>query len=151
MNKYKNVELKNFTITPNEILDSSQLSIEARYLYLLLLKHCGVDEHCFPSQNKLAEEMDFSDRHIRNLLEELIKAGLIIKHRWGWNRANTYTVAWRLRRDRKSTSYIVGSLFPLHSGDNIPTKNTYLKAKNKRSVKGMKQLKDILIKKGVLK
>lgn len=136
---------KNFTIIPNEILGSSQLSTQARYLYCVLLRYCGKDSKCFPSQNTLALVTGFTVRHIRNIIKELIDSGLIDKQRRGWNRSNTYEVAKELRVERNGVSYHIGSLFPLHQDNKVPPKNTYLKAKGKKSVKGLEDLRKRVI------
>lgn len=141
--------MKNFTIISNPILQESQLSISARYLYCVLRKYCGQDEDCFPSQATLALQLGVVTRTIRKLLKELISADLVVKHRSGFNKSNTYTVAKELRADRNHNSYHIGPLFPLHEGNHMPDKSTYIKAKGKRSLIGMKKLNDILIKKGL--
>lgn len=124
------------------MLGPSQLTIEARYLYCLLLKYCGKDERCFPSQSTLAKDTGFTPRHIRNLLNQLINTGIIVKKRSGWNRANTYTVSKSLKIDRNGTSYHLGSMFPLQQGTVVPPKSTYLKGKGKRSNKGLEHLRE---------
>ncbi len=141
--------MKNFTIIPNEILGPSQLSINARYLFCLLRKYCGQKEACFPGQKKLGVDMNLTSRQVRNLLKELIDSGLISSKRFGWNKANSYTVSKELKIDRKGISYHLGSLFPLHDGNTVPPKNTYLKERDKRSIKGMESLREILVKKGI--
>lgn len=141
--------MKNFTIIRNELFGPSQLSIGARYLHCLLLKYCGKDDYCYPSQITLAKDMDISDRQIRNLLKELIQYGLVFKERRGWNRSNTYKVAKAFILDRTKDSFHLGSLFPLHQGDEVPPKSTYLKAKGKRSIKSLEHIRETLIRKGL--
>lgn len=144
--------MKNFTVVPNEILGSSHLSIPARYLHLVLMRHCGQDEHCFPSQRTLAETLGCSSRHIRNLLQELIRSGLVLATKSGYNKPNTYKVAKRfsISKDRNSTSYHLGSLIPLHQGTVLPPKNTYIKVKGKSRDRNMQLIKDVLISKGLI-
>ena len=93
--------------------------------------------------------MNLTSRQVRNLLKELIDSGLISSKRFGWNKANSYTVSKELKIDRKGISYHLGSLFPLHDGNTVPPKNTYLKERDKRSIKGMESLREILVKKGI--
>lgn len=143
--------MKNYTKIPNEILSECQLSVLARYLYCVLLKHCGKDDRCFPGQRLLADTVGVSDRQIRRYLSELIKEGIITKQRRGWNRTNTYTVSRDLDVKRTGTSYQLGSIFPLHSGNTIPPKSTYLKGKGKRSIKGFEKFRTQLIEKGIVK
>jgi len=144
--------MKNFTLIPNEILGSSQLSIQARYLHLVLMKHCGQAEHCYPSQRTLAEALGCSSRHIRNLLQELIVAGLVSITRSGYNRPNTYKVAKQfiVKNDRNSSSYHLGSLVPIYQGTVLPPKNTYTKVKGKSRDRNMQQIKDVLMNKGII-
>ena len=39
-------------------------------------------------------------------------------------------------KQRKSGSYHIGSVFPLHKGSLVPTKSTYIKEKDKRLIRG---------------
>src|SRR3989344_8599830 len=96
--------MKSYTKIPNEILGPSQIGIVTRYLYCVLLKYCGRDEWCFPSQNRLAKDLNCSERHIRNLLEELEENNFLFKSRRGFNRSNTYKLSRSLILDRQPTS-----------------------------------------------
>jgi biotin operon repressor len=156
------MKMKNFTIIPNEILCSIQLSIPARYLLCVLLRYCGQDGCCYPSQTTLSDDLGYSERQVRNLLQELKDGGLIHATRRGFNKPNTYEVtksfvlhtadrkssSYHLGRHRKYNSSHLGSMFPLHQGNSMPTNITYRKAKDKKTnIVGMKKLKEILIKK----
>ncbi|MBI4226363.1 helix-turn-helix domain-containing protein [Candidatus Roizmanbacteria bacterium] len=147
--------MRNFTIIPNELLGESQLSIPSRYLYCVLLKYTGQNEWCFPSQKTLAKNLNCSDRHIRNLIEELEENELIYKVRRGFNRSNNYKVAKSLTYYRQSNgnsnSSHLGSMLPLHTGNEVPAKSTYLKAKAKRSVKGLEKLRESMEEKGIIR
>jgi hypothetical protein len=149
--------MRNFTIIPNQIFEQSQISVSARYLYCVLLKYCGKDEWCFPSQITLGKVFGCSDKHIRTLLKELIEVKLISKKRRGWNRSNTYHVVKLLSADRiptpdsdrKPTSVIIqtssspqsGNTVPIHPEPTVPPKSTYLKGKDKNSVKGREMVR----------
>ncbi|MBU4210638.1 helix-turn-helix domain-containing protein [Patescibacteria group bacterium] len=139
--------MKNFTIIPNQIFGQSQLPVPARFLYCVLLKYCGKDEYCFPSQITLGKILGYTDKHIRTLLNELIGAGLVSRKRSGWNRSNTYHVQKLLDTDRKlisvpsqtSSPPQSGKKVPIHNETVVPSINTYLKGKGKRSLKGLEK------------
>lgn len=159
--------MKNFTIIPNQTFEQSQLSVPARYLYCVLLKFCGRDEFCFPGQITLGKILGYSDKHIRTLLGELIEARLVSKKRRGWNRSNTYYVVKLLDTDRIPTSDTdkksistpiqtsntphLGSTVPIHNETPVPSINTYLKGKDKNSVKGFESLRERMIELGLKK
>jgi hypothetical protein len=143
--------MRPYTKIPNQMLNQSQLSIPARYLYCVLLRHCGKNDKCFPSQKTLGKEVGITDRYIRKMLIELINAGLVYKRRLGYNRANTYTVSKDLKTDWNQGSYRIGSIFPLHQGNTVPDKSTYIKGKGKRSIKGLEKMRDALIEKHIIK
>lgn len=151
---------KNFTIVPNELLNESQLSIPARYLFIVLLRFAGQDSTCYPGQKKLSYILDLSIRQVRNLLKELVIAGLVLKTRSGFNRPNTYTVSKNYQKsrapkntyDRQSNSPHIGSAYPLHSGNGFPAINTYRKEKDKKmSEKGLELLRKDMERKGIHK
>ncbi len=143
--------MKNYTKIPNEILTQSQLTIPARYLYCALLKYCGNDDKCFPSQQTLGKDLGRTPRYVRELLGELISAGLVYKKRLGYNRANTYTVSKDLKTYWNHGSYHIGTVFPLHQGNTVPDKSTYIKGKGKRSIKGLEKMRKALIEQRIIK
>lgn len=149
------IVIKNYTKIPNEILDECQLTIQARYLYCVLRRHCGNKEFCFPSQDKLAKETGYGARYIRTLLNELENNRLIRRERKGWNRSNTYEVSINLEQVRNNGSLHIGSKYPFQNGSMVPTNMTYLieKDNNKfiRSNKGMEQLRETLVKRGLIR
>lgn len=153
--------MKNFTIIPNEILSPSQLSVQARFLFCVLLRYCGRKNECFPSQITLGEDLGFSDKYIRTLLKELLDEGLISKRRRGWNKPNTYKVVKYLdtirvpvsNKKRKYTSEPFrkskyphsGSPALIHYKPAVPPNNTYVKTKDKRSRKGLEHLRKTMV------
>ncbi len=147
--------MKNFTVIPNQVFEQSQLSVQSRYLYCVLLKHCGKSDWCFPSQLTLGKTLGCSDRHIRTLLKELIKVELVSKERRGWNRSNTYYVVKLLDTDRIPSSPHLGSEVPVHNETTVPPKSTYLITKDnnkyKYSLKGKEQCRKNLERIGILK
>lgn len=161
--------MKGYTKIPNNMLIESQLTIPARYLYCVLLRYCGKDEWCYPSQKTLAKDLGCSDRHVRDLIKELEMQGLVYKKRKGYNRANNYKVAKSLTSDRKSSSIPVrnndsalveqsssaqlGSVFPIHEGTTVPPNSTYLIGKDNNTFNhvGFEKMRQELIKKGILK
>ena len=161
------MNMKNFTIIPNQIFEQSQLSVQARFLYCVLLKFCGQDEWCFPSQITLGKILGFTDKHIRTLLNELVVVELISKKRRGWNRSNTYHVVKLLDTDRtpssdtkrKTTSISLqnsnspqsGNKIPIYNETAVPPINTYLKEKDKKSLKALEKCRRVLEEKGIIK
>lgn len=82
----------NYTKIPNELLNNIDLSVQARYLLCVLLRHCGRKETCFPSQKALAATTRFSTRYIRKLICELKSLGYIQVRRGGFNKSNVYYI-----------------------------------------------------------
>lgn len=136
--------MKNFSIIPNEIFEKTQLSGPARFLYCVLLRHCGKDDWCFPGQVRLSREVGVSSRYIRDLLNELIVSGLVYKTRRGYNQSNSYKVSKHLQICEAGSSYQVSSIVPLHDGNTVPTKNTYIKGKGKRSIKSLSIMREAI-------
>lgn len=139
--------MNNYTKIPNEILNNSNLSVSVRYLFCVLLRYCGNKEWCYPSQETLGEVLKYTPRHIRNLIKELEKAGLLLKKRTGFNKTNSYLLTKSLVIDRQLNSFQLGSKFPLHGGNNVPPKSTYIKGTVNN--KGLKKLKETAYKLGI--
>lgn len=140
--------MKNFTVIRNEILEESQLTVPARYLLCVLLRHSGQKEWCYPSQKTLGKNLGYTPRYIRKLLKELEKYGLVVRKRKGFNKSNNYKVAKEYMFDRKQSSPHIGSKFPLNQGITLPPNNTYIKGKDKKSIQTMREA---LESKGILR
>ncbi len=129
------MKMKNYTKIPNEVLMSSQISVSARYLFCVLLRHCGKGDTCFPGQRHLAYSLGISDRHIRNLINELVEAKIVSVKRTGFNKSNTYKISRDLYRNsssdpltsnEKNSSAHLGSAVPLTNGNTVPNNSTQL-------------------------
>lgn len=92
---------KPYTKIPNDLLDTLNLSIQARYLLCVLLRHRSGTGKCFPTQATLGKEIGRSTSQVKKILDELLKAGAITKRRRGYNRSNDYFI---------SNKYIVKNL-----------------------------------------
>lgn len=73
-----------FMVTSLSIAKSKTLSMGAKVLYPRLVLYAGKDGVCFPSQERLAEDIGVSARQVRRYLEELHDARLI-----DWERTKT--------------------------------------------------------------
>jgi hypothetical protein len=62
---------KGFTMVPNHILISNQLSPGPKLTYAMLLKYAWQNDFCFPGQERLAKDMGVTDRSLRTYLHEL--------------------------------------------------------------------------------
>lgn len=141
------------------MLNVSQLSITARYLYCVLSRHCGKSEWCFPGQSTLGKELGISPRYIRDFIKELETNGLLSKQRTGFNRPNTYRLAKTLNSGKSHSSSMdkqpstpqISSVFPLHEGTLVPPNSTYLIEKDNNTVlrEGLEKLKKDLALKGL--
>jgi len=153
--------MKNYTKIPNELFEESQLSVNERYLFGLLLKYCGKKDYCYPGQKTLANIMGYSERYVRTLIKKLSKKGIIYISRTGFNKPNTYKVSKDLMRNPSSSGGVIndkiqksshlGTVVPLHIGTELPPKSTYIKEKdknNKASLRGLEKCRGILLRKG---
>ena len=80
----------------------ADLSSGAKLLYMVLVRFAGKDGVCFPSRERLAEDLALTVRQIARLLSELKKAGLIEHERGREGRSNRYHFLWHLRFASKS-------------------------------------------------
>ena len=105
-------EAKGYTAAPNWLWRFRGPSIQARFLFALLLSYAWQEGHCWPGQRRLAEDLEVSERTIRTWLKELVDARLISIERRGLNRTNVYWIEplhqagaeVRFRSVRKSAS-----------------------------------------------
>jgi hypothetical protein len=64
---------------PNVLMRFKGLSPTAKLCWARLAQYLGKDGLAYPSQETLGEEVGVTDRHIRDVLEELQRAGFIFK------------------------------------------------------------------------
>src|SRR5215210_4477441 len=81
---------KGFTMVPNHILISNQLSPGAKLTYAMLLKYAWQNDFCFPGQERLAKDMGVTDRSVRTYLHELERELFISIKQRGLGQPNLY-------------------------------------------------------------
>ena len=137
---------KGFTIVPNELLLPNQLSVQERYLYLILMKYAGKSDYCYPSHKALANDMGYSTRYITKLLALLREKGLLTWNRRGFNRPNTYQIAKSFVQERNGSTYQLGTTFPLNRGNGVPDNSTYIIGKANKGIEILRRKNDDLLK-----
>jgi len=85
-------ELGNFTLCSNVIMRDATISPVARLVYFLIRSYAHAKNHCFPGQERLAEDTGRSVRHIRSALQELKQCGLIDWKQRGLGQTNLYVI-----------------------------------------------------------
>lgn len=98
--RYKNIILDGFdpvaaagfTQVPNVILKSKDLSVGAKLAYAMLLSYAWQNDHCFPGQETLADDMGVSKRSVVSFIKELDKSGHVSVKRQGLGQVNVYTL-----------------------------------------------------------
>lgn len=81
-----------FVQLPNFILTDKQLSAYAKLSYALLLSYAWQKDSCFPGQERMAADLEVSDRYLRQALKELQDHHYIRVERRGLNKTNVYTI-----------------------------------------------------------
>lgn len=81
-----------FAAVPYLVLRDGRLSIGARLAYAILLMYAWQEEACFAGQEKMAHDMDVSERQLRRYLEELEEGGYIRIKQQGLNKPNLYYI-----------------------------------------------------------
>ncbi len=81
-----------FTSAPNYILSAADISIPARFTYIVLLSFAWKLGSCFPGQTRLASTLGVTDRAVRKYLGELIEHHYIKVTRRGLGKTNVYHI-----------------------------------------------------------
>lgn len=87
-----------FTQVPNFILVSEKVSVGAKLTYAMLLKYAWQDDHCFPGQEKLAEDMGAGKRSVVRWIKELEGANFLAVKRRGLGKSNIYELNLTARK-----------------------------------------------------
>ncbi|WP_338832843.1 hypothetical protein MHLNE_15900 [Moorella humiferrea] len=81
-----------FTTAPNAVLYESRLSVQARWLYCILLSFAWQENECWPGQERIAEVAGWHVNTVEKYLKELRDFGLISWKRQGFGRPNIYYI-----------------------------------------------------------
>jgi hypothetical protein len=81
-----------FTMVPNVILRSPQLTHGAKVAYGILLSYAWQDDHTFPGQDRMATDMGVERKAVIRYLKELKDRGAIRVQRRGMGKTNVYTI-----------------------------------------------------------
>ena len=92
---------RGFTMVPNHVLISKKISPGAKLAYAMLLKYLHYNDHVFPGQARLAEEMGVSKRSVVNFIKELSEAKFVSVNRRGQGRSNEYTLHLKVKPKRR--------------------------------------------------
>ncbi len=135
----KNTPLPPFVPLPRFMI-ASEYSINAKLLYGLLLNRTMLSQksgwvsedgnvYVIYTIKQMADDLNRSERTVKNALNELQNAGLITRVRQGWNRANR--IFLQLPDGVQISSPPEGNICPMEvqktspcMGQNLPTSNT---------------------------
>ncbi|MBE3582334.1 MAG: helix-turn-helix domain-containing protein [Thermoanaerobacteraceae bacterium] len=81
-----------FTAAPNAVLYEARLSVQARWLYCILLSFAWQENECWPGQERIAKVAGWHINTVEKYLKELRDFGLISWKRQGLNRPNIYYI-----------------------------------------------------------
>lgn len=87
-----------FTQVPNFLLKSKNLSAGDKLAFAMLLSYAWQNDHCFPGQQRLAEDMGLHETNVRKHLKSLQTNGLLEITRRGQGKTNIYTLNLKVRR-----------------------------------------------------
>ena len=81
-----------FTQVPNFLLKSKNLTAGEKLAFAMLLSYAWQNDHCFPGQRRLAEDMGLHETNVRKHLKSLEANGLLGITRRGQGKTNIYTL-----------------------------------------------------------
>jgi len=83
---------------PNFILVSAKISVGAKMTYAMLLKYAWQNDHCFPGQETLADDMGAGKRSVVRWIKELETADFLKVKRRGLGKSNLYELNLTARK-----------------------------------------------------
>ena len=89
-----------FVQLPSFILKDDKLSTGAKVTYAMFLDYAWNHDSVFPGQATLAKHIGVTERHVRNFIAELKRAGLLAVKRRGLGKTNIYHLHFTIRNKR---------------------------------------------------
>lgn len=90
--------LGGFTQVPNFLLKSKMLSAGDKLAFAMLLSYAWQNDHCFPGQRRLADDMGLHETNVRKHLKSLQTNGYLTIERRGQGKTNIYILNLKARR-----------------------------------------------------
>ena len=90
-----------FTQVPNILIRSMTLSSLSKIVYAQLLSYAWNNDHCYPGQERMAEDTGSSRTTIYRAIKELEEAGWLEIQRRGQGKTNVYVLKYVV--DKSST------------------------------------------------
>src|SRR5690348_1781428 len=87
-----------FTQVPNFVLKMPELSVGAKVVYSMFLHYSWHNDHCFPGQDRLANDIGMTQARVSQFTKELEEAGLIEITRRGQGKTNLYTIKFSVKK-----------------------------------------------------
>lgn len=113
-----------------------ELSRGAKLVYALLCSYANSEtSEAFPSQETMATDLRCSEKPIREWLDELVAAGLLLRRLEGMPAHNVYTVMYPVQSGSRVPDK-PGSRVPLKNGTTVPAKKTNEKENEPPAPKG---------------
>ena len=79
-----------FTQVPNAVLRCPNLTPNAKLTFAALLSYAWQDDHCYPGQERLAQDMGSGKRSVVRYIDELSTKGYITIKKQGQGKSNLY-------------------------------------------------------------
>ncbi len=118
------------SFVPNWLLRRTEINSTDKLVYAKLCQYAGKDGKCYPSQERLSEDLGFSARHVRNSIGNLIRLKLIVVVRNNFNYNNAYRFLKHEWQDPR------GTILPLQEERSfLSERNNTSSPYNKRIVK----------------
>lgn len=89
---------KGFTQVPNFLLKSKKLSSGDKLAFAMLLSYAWQNDHCFPGQKRLGDDMGLHETNVRRHLKSLQAHGLLTIVRRGQGKTNIYELNLKPRK-----------------------------------------------------
>jgi len=94
---YDPVSAGGFTQVPNVLLKDPNVSANAKVVYAMLLSYAWNNDHVFPGQVRMAEDMGSTKSTVNRGVIELQKVGWLEIQRRGQGKTNLYVLKYVVR------------------------------------------------------
>jgi len=91
-----------FTQVPNILLNDPSVSAVAKVVYAMLLSYAWNNDHVFPGQERMAQDMGSTKSTVNRGVIELQKAGWLDIERRGQGKTNLYVLKYVVRPKNRS-------------------------------------------------
>ena len=110
--------VKNWFYLENDLLDSEDLTIYEKMIYIVIARYVDKEDKAFPSVPTISKKGSMSERQVQTIINSLVKKGLIKKepriNKYNKSKTSNLYTLLSIKRNQSSKNNKKGVMHDMH-------------------------------------